>query len=291
MTRAALLVAHVSQLGNIEHAQRVAQGLMAAGFIVRVLEPEAARLAIPGADPVRDAGGTEMVIALGGDGTLLRAAELALPHEVPLLGVNLGRVGFLAEAEAEHLDEVVRRVAACEYDVDERLTVDAIVLDEQGREVARNWALNEVSVEKAASRRMVEVVVRIDGEPVSQWGCDGVLCATPTGSTAYAFSAGGPVVWPEVSALLLVPVSAHALFNRPLVVAPESMIEVELLGNAPATIAFDGRRVVQAADRGRVLMRRGAHSVRVVRLRQRTFTGRLVAKFGLDVDGWRGRSS
>ncbi len=142
--------------------------------------------------------------------------------------MNLGHVGFLAEAEPDGLTQTVDSLLAGEYRVEERMTLD-VVARENGTQIARTWALNEVTVEKAARERMIEVVIEVDDRPLSRWGCDGVVCATPTGSTAYAFSAGGPVVWPEVEALLMVPLAAHALFARPLVVSPQSVLAVELV--------------------------------------------------------------
>ncbi len=142
--------------------------------------------------------------------------------------MNLGHVGFLAEAEPDGLTRAVDHLVAGEYRVEERMTLDVVARD-NGNQIARTWALNEVTIEKAARERMVEVVIEVDGRPLSRWGCDGVVCATPTGSTAYAFSAGGPVVWPEVEALLMVPLAAHALFARPMVVSPRSVLAVELL--------------------------------------------------------------
>jgi len=290
MSREALIVAHTGRPGNAEHARRVASQLAAAGFGVRLLAGEAADLDMPlvrTVAPAEAADDVEIVLALGGDGTLLRAAELARPVGAPLLGVNLGRVGFLAEVEVSDLDATVRQVVAREYSVDERLTLDVSVVDGD-RVVATGWALNEASVEKADRARMAEVLVEVDGRPLSRWGCDGVVCATPTGSTAYAFSAGGPVVWPEVEALLLVPISAHALFSRPLVAAPTSTISVTVLpASTPATLCCDGRRSCDLPPGTRVEVRRGAAPVRVVRLAPRPFTDRLVAKFGLPVDGWR----
>ena len=225
VSRTALLVTHTGRRDSTEHARTVARDLIEAGFTVRVVAEEAVDLDLPGVVPVTGpdaAEGAEMVFALGGDGTLLRAAELARPAKAPLLGINLGRVGFLAEAEIGDLDLAVRRVVAREYTVEERLTLD---VDGRARRRAcwpSSWALNEVSVEKGARERMLELRVDVDGRPLSRYGCDGVVCATPTGSTAYAFSAGGPVVWPGVEALLLVPISAHALFSRALVTAPTS---------------------------------------------------------------------
>lgn len=291
MTRAALLLTHTGRRRSTEHARTVAADLLAAGFEVRVIAAEVADLNLPGLVPVDDpaaAEGAEIVVALGGDGTLLRAAELARPAKVPLLGINLGRVGFLAEAEIDDLDVAVRDVVARSYAVDERLTVDVSVhLD--GREIVSSWALNEISVEKSARAQMLEVRVDVDGRPLSRYGCDGVVCATPTGSTAYAFSAGGPVVWPEVEALLLVPISAHALFSRPLVTAPTSTIDVTVDPyTSLAVLCCDGRRVYDLPPGARVRVRRGSLPVRVVRLHPRPFTDRLVAKFALPVHGWRG---
>jgi NAD+ kinase len=254
-----------------------------------------------------------MVIVLGGDGTLLRAAEMARPAGTPMLGVNLGHVGFLAEAEPDDLAGAVDQVVEHRYSVEERMTVDVTV--RHNGTATETWALNEASVEKGARERMIEVVTEIDGRPLSRWACDGVVCATPTGSTAYAFSAGGPIVWPEVEALLLVPISAHALFAGPLVVSPRSVLAVEVLGTSVGpghegvsrrsqtvggVLWCDGRRSVDLAPGARVEVRRGAKPVLLARLRGGqdgvtavpfTFTDRLVAKFGLPVTGWRGRTA
>jgi NAD kinase len=162
--------------------------------------------------------GCELVVVFGGDGSILRGAELARPAGVPLLGVNLGHVGFLAEADRDEMEVTVERVVARSYEVEERLTVDVDVWTD-GILSFQTWALNEASVEKASRQRLLEAVVEVDGRPVSRFGCDGVVFATPTGSTAYNFSAGGPIVWPQVQALLMVPISAHALFARPMVVS------------------------------------------------------------------------
>jgi NAD+ kinase len=292
--RAALLVTHTGRRHSGEHARTVAEDLIKAGFEVRVVAEEAENLDLPQVRPVAFAAaadGVEIVFALGGDGTLLRAAELARPAGAPLLGINLGKVGFLAEAEVVDLDQAVHAVVSGSYTVDERLTLDATV-DLDGRQIASSWALNEVSVEKGVREKMVELLVDVDGRPLSRYGCDGVVCATPTGSTAYAFSAGGPVVWPEVEALLLVPISAHALFSRPLVTAPTStiMITVEPYTSF-ALLCCDGRRTFELPAGAQVTLRRGRLPVRVVRLRPRPFTDRLVAKFGLPVAGWRGNNT
>jgi NAD+ kinase len=287
--REALLVTHTGRPRNAEHARRIALDLVAAGFVVKALAEEAAELGIPEAVPVQGpaaAEGVEIVFSLGGDGTLLRAAQLARPAKAPLLGINLGKVGFLAEVEVGDLDQAVRDVVNGRYDVDERLTLDVRV-ESGGRLISEDWALNEASIEKAARERMLELLVDVDGRPLSRYGCDGVVLATPTGSTAYAFSAGGPVMWPDVAALLLVPISAHALFSRAAVVSPTSRIAVTIDPHSSgAVLCCDGRRVSQVPAGGCVTVRRGALPVRVVRRHHQPFTDRLVAKFGLPVQGW-----
>ncbi len=233
----------------------------------------------------------DLVIVLGGDGTILRGAELARPAGVPLLGVNLGHVGFLAEAESDALDTTVDHVVHRRWTVEERLTLD-VTVENDGRLVHECWAVNEASVEKAARERMLEVVVEVDDRPLSRWGGDGVVCATPTGSTAYAFSAGGPIVWPEVAAVLLVPLSAHALFARPMVVSPRSTVAVELVADTPGVgvLWCDGRRTYELPSGARVEVRAGRDPLLLARLHQAPFTDRLVRKFGLPVTGWRGQA-
>ncbi len=289
-----LLVVHTGRAGARTAARDVGVALAQAGATTRVLTTEAADLDVPGAvgvDPSGAADGVDLVLVLGGDGTLLRAAELARPAGAPLLGVNLGHIGFLAEIEPDRLEHTVTRVLAGGYDVEERMTVD-VVVTAGGRTIANDWALNEASVEKAARERMVELLAAIDGRPLSRWGCDGLVLATPTGSTAYAFSAGGPIVAPDVEALLLVPISAHALFAKPLVVGPASTITVDLLPGAGAgVLCCDGRRTTPLPPSARVEVRRGTTPVRLARIHPAPFTERLVAKFQLPVEGWRGTGS
>ncbi|WP_061300654.1 NAD kinase [Herbidospora cretacea] len=294
-SRSVLITCHTGRDAAVESARLVIDRLLKEGLKVRVLEDEAEEVARTGVEVVpadeRAAFGAEIIVVLGGDGTLLRAAEISRPTGVPLLGVNLGHVGFLAEAEVEDLHVVVDRVVDGRFEVEERMTVDVTVRN--GTILARTWALNEASVEKRDG--MLEVVAEIDGHPLSRWGCDGVICATSTGSTAYAFSAGGPVVWPQVEALLVVPNSAHALFARPLVVAPTSTIAIELLSTTHAGVLWcDGRRRFDLPPGVRVEIRKGTHPVRLARMlgvdsTGVPFTDRLVAKFGLPVEGWRGR--
>jgi len=292
--RSVLVLAHTGRPHAVTAASELLHLLVAAGFRPVMLADEAAdvpheeqAVRIVG-DPCEAIGEAELVMVLGGDGTILRAAEVVRGHRVPLLGVNLGHVGFLAESEREDLADAVERVARRDYAVEERMTLDVRV-SLHGDELARTWAVNEAAVEKASRERVLEVVTEVDGRPVSTVGCDGVVMATPTGSTAYAFSAGGPVVWPDVEALLMVPISAHALFARPLVVAPTSVLAVELLGRAgPGVLWCDGRRTVDLPPGARIEVRRGSEPVRLARLATGPFTDRLVAKFRLPVAGWRG---
>ncbi len=294
--RRVLVVAHTGRDEASKVAAAFCEHVEAAGLSVRLLADEAPALAgyagcradvVPDADTAAE--GCELVVVFGGDGTILRGAEVARPSRTPLLGVNLGHVGFLAEADVDNLESTVDRVVGRTYTVEERLTVDvSVVVD--GEVATRDWALNEASVEKTARERMLEVVVEVDDRPLSRWGCDGVVCATPTGSTAYNFSAGGPVVWPEVEALLLVPISAHALFARPLVVSPDSVLAIEVLatGRGGGVLWCDGRRTVPLPPGARVEVRRGTDPVRLARLQPAPFTDRLVRKFDLPVNGWRG---
>jgi NAD+ kinase len=284
--RSVLLVAHTSRRQIVTLAERATEQLVAAGIEVRMLAGEAA--ACPTAtvrvvDPPEAAPGSELVLALGGDGTFLRAAELARPAGVPMLGVNFGHVGFLAETDPQGLQDAVSAIVNGRYSVEERVTVDAeIIVD--GVVTGAAWALNEVSIERTSRERMIEIAVAVDGRPMLRFGCDGLLCSTPTGSTAYAFSTGGPIMWPNVDALLIVPNAAHALFARPFVVAPSSVVDVDLLSPGhDAVLSCDGRRSLTVPARARARMRRGALSIKVVRLGDVSFTERLVSKFQLPV--------
>ena len=286
-----LLVTHTGHSDIAHRVSTVASSLVAAGFRVCVLQKEAMRLDIGESADIESADGDDnwdFICALGGDGTFLRAAELARPSGTPLVGINLGRIGFLAEAEVDDMEHVAARLASGDYAVDERLTVDTFV-ELDGEFIGESWALNEATVEKGRPDRMLEVLIEIDGRPLSRYGCDGVVCATPSGSTAHAMSAGGPVVWPGVPALQVVPIAAHALFSRPLVVGDDSTIAITIEPYAPAAmLTCDGRRTLTIPPGSVVTMRRGRAPVRVVRLTDRPFTDRLVAKLKLPVSGWRG---
>ena len=293
--RCVFVLAHTGREDAREVARQFCRSLHQHGLGVRLLKEEAADLDLDleglervECDPQAPMG-CELAVVIGGDGTILRAAELTRESGTPLLGVNLGHVGFLAEAEHDDVEFTIDAIVNRRYTSEERLTIDVSVYRDREL-VAQTWALNEASVEKAARERMLEVVVEIDGRPLSRWGCDGVVCATPTGSTAYNFSAGGPIVWPGVEALLMVPISAHALFARPMVVAPTSVLAVEVLARTEGAgvLWCDGRRTVDLPPGARIEVRRGRTPVRLVRLHQAPFTDRLVAKFDLPVSGWRG---
>ncbi|GAB3135343.1 NAD kinase [Tsukamurella serpentis] len=233
--------------------------------------------------------GCEVVVVLGGDGGFLRGAELARRADVPIIGINLGHVGFLAESEVDTVPETIDDLVHRRYTVHPRMTLD-IAIHDGDRLVAQGWALNEVSVENRSRQGLLELVTEVDDRPVSRFACDGVLVATPTGSTAYAFSAGGPVMWPDLEALLIVPSNAHALFARPMVTSPRSTVAIEVEGRQHEAIAFcDGRRTLEVPERGRIEIRRGREPVRFIKLGAAPFTDRLVHKFELPITGWRGR--
>lgn len=282
MTRTALLVTHPTRREALAAAQEAEEALAAAGFHVRT-----------DAETITDAelGSVEVAVVLGGDGTILRAAQITRGAGVPILGINLGHVGFLAESERDDIRAAAERLAAGTYEVEERGTLDVTIT--HGEHTVRDWALNEATIEKANAGRMLEVAVEVDGRPLSAFGCDGVVLATATGSTAHAFSAGGPVVWPDVDAILLVPLSAHALFARPLVIGPSSVFAVEILARSATagTLNCDGTRERRLPVGTRVEVRRSPVPVRLARLSPAPFTDRLVGKFSLPVAGWRGRAA
>lgn len=227
----------------------------------------------------------EAVIVFGGDGTILRGAEVAHALNIPLMGVNLGHVGFMAEVERPTIAQIAESITSKSYAIEERIALRYSV-QRAGVNVSEGWALNEVTVERDGTT-MVELFVQIDDRPLSRWGCDGLICATPTGSTAYAFSAGGPVLWPEIDALVLLPISAHALFSRPMVVSPKSKIVCEI-ESTDALLSADALRKFSLQRGDRVLITRDKSVVKLAHVNPTLFTDRLVAKFKLPVEGWRG---
>ncbi|MBV5246132.1 MULTISPECIES: NAD kinase [Mycolicibacterium] len=303
--RTILLVVHTGRPEATEVARRVEKVLADHGIGLRVLSAEAVDrgplhlspddMRALGADievvdpEERAAEGCELVLVLGGDGTFLRAAELARNAEIPVLGVNLGKIGFLAEAEAEAIDTVLDHIVRRDYRVEERMTLD-VAVRAKGEIIDHGWALNEASLEKGPRLGVLGVVVEVDGRPVSSFGCDGVLVSTPTGSTAYAFSAGGPVLWPDLEAIIVVPNNAHALFARPMVTSPDAAIAIEIEASGYDALVFcDGRREMVLPAGGRLEVTRCATPLKWVRLDSAPFTDRLVRKFRLPVTGWRGQ--
>ena len=296
--RRILLVPHFYRPDNIEAAANSARMLQQAGIEVQLLsagesspaEEDQVLQKLEHVSPGAEAGrGCELVFVLGGDGTFLRAANFAHLQDIPVLGVNLGHVGFLAESEAESLEDVLSSVIARSYRVEDRMTLDVRVLDATGEVLGESWALNECSIENSDRTRVLDAFLEIDYRPVSSFGCDGVLVSTPTGSTAYAFSAGGPVMWPELDAILVVPNNAHALFAKPMVVSPLSTVAVESFSTtSSAVVVMDGVRRIMMPPGARVEVTRGRRPVRWVRLDERPFTDRLVEKFQLPVSWWLG---
>lgn len=293
-----LLLAHTGRPASILAAAKVAQELTQRGASPVALDSQHPAITAESSIPIKQLGRDvstaeiELAICLGGDGTILKAAEILRGAEAPILGVNMGHIGFLAELEAEDLDATIARVIARDYSVDQRMALDVDV-ELDGKTVFSTWALNEASVEKLSREKMIEVIVAVDDEPISSFGCDGVLVATPTGSTAYSFSAGGPVVWPDVEALVVVPLSAHALFSRPLVIAPNSTMTIRLVerNGASGILCCDGRRTHTLAPGSRIIARRSGTPVRLARAHSGPFSERLVKKFSLPTEGWRGGSS
>lgn len=295
--RNVLIVFHTGEPSAVESTINVCRNLLQQGVRPvlsdgersRVLEEasELTELALLGQDV--SVAELECAVSIGGDGTFLRTAELVRDGAVPIVGVNLGHVGFLAETEREGIAATVDQILHKKYEIERRLALDVTVFD-GNKSVFQTWALNEATVEKALRERLIEVVLEVDNRPLSSFGCDGVVFSTPTGSTAYAFSAGGPVVWPSVDAMLIVPLSAHALFARPLVVGPESTIAVEILerSGGNGVLCCDGRRTFPLEVGARVVISRSDVPVLLARLHDTSFTDRLVTKFDLPVTGWRG---
>jgi NAD+ kinase len=277
--RSCLLVVHPYRDEALSAAVTFAKQLKDSGFLVY------SNIDISGALKFNQESKVEIALVLGGDGTILRAAELVKDQQVPVLGVNLGHVGFLAEIEKPSIAEVVRAIVNIDYKTEDRMILGYRLIRD-GKEIAIGWELNEVTIERN-DHQMIEVFAQIDHRPLSRWGCDAVICATPTGSTAYAFSAGGPVVWPEVEALVLVPLAAHALFSRPMVISPKSEIVIDLESES-ADLNADGIRRIKLQANDRVILTSDQSDVKLAHIKNANFADRLVAKFKLPVEGWRG---
>lgn len=291
--RSALLISNAQTPEQAALVTRASQALIERSMTPVIESQEKVRLAALGADLSKlgdfEGQDVEVGIILGGDGSILRAAELLRNQSTPLLGINTGHVGFMAEVELGDFLSALDKVVAGDYKIGHRIALEVRVF-QADKEVFTSWAMNEVTLEKSARERMLEVVLEVDGRPLSSFGCDGVLVSTPTGSTAYAFSAGGPVIWPNVEALLVVPLSAHALFSRPLVLGPQTQLSLHVLKRSAGAgvIWCDGRRAFDLAPGARVEVYQSERKVPMVLLSDAPFTDRLVRKFSLPVTGWRG---
>ena len=283
MSRHAIFVINPSRTEAVSAAREISQILLKEGFTLST-PSEVSVLGISQMD-AKSAEAAEVVVVLGGDGTILRGAEIARIKSIPILGINLGHVGFLAEVEKPTLAEIAASIVAKGYVTENRMVLNYSVIRD-GAVVAEGWALNEVTVERDGTT-MVELFVQIDNRPLSRWGCDGLICSTPTGSTAYAFSAGGPVLWPEIDALVLLPISAHALFSRPMVVSPTSEIVVEIESSG-ALLSGDSLRKFSLTAGDQVHITKDVSVIKLAHIKPTLFTDRLVAKFKLPVEGWRG---
>jgi NAD+ kinase len=281
--RAAVLVINPARTEAVEAAKVLADLLLEANFDLFSISD----VAIDGVKYIaaEDLSEVEIAVVLGGDGTILRGAELTRERNIPLLGINIGHVGFMAEVIRPEISAVAKSVIDKSYGLDSRMVLAYEVI-RSGKVVNSGWALNEVTVERQHTT-MVELFVQIDGRPLSRWGCDGLIASTPTGSTAYAFSAGGPVLWPEVEALVLLPISAHALFARPMVISPKSEIVVEIQSDE-ALLSADALRKFPLVKGDQVRITRDASKILLSHIVATTFTDRIVAKFKLPVEGWRG---
>ena len=282
-TRKAILVINATRPEAVQAAITLATLLANGSF--ELFTSSAVNISGVKSAPVDELPEAEIVIVLGGDGTILRGAEISRLRKIPLLGVNLGHVGFMAEVEKLSLETVAASVIAKSYATDPRMVL-AYSVERDGKKVSEGWSLNEVTIERTEST-MVELLVQVDRRPLSRWGCDGLIAATPTGSTAYAFSAGGPVLWPNLDAVVLLPISAHALFARPMVVSHQSEIVVEIESSA-AMLSADALREFELVEGDRVTITGDDSVVLLAHVQPTLFTDRLVAKFKLPVEGWRG---
>jgi NAD+ kinase len=279
VVKTVLLVTHPTRPEAISTANELAKLL--AGKQINVF----ATIKTDGANDFKSSDQIDLAVVLGGDGTMLRAAEVFRGKQVPILGINLGHVGFLAEIERPSLTEIVDAIASGTFSIEERMSLNYQLL-RGGKVIQSGWALNEVVVERN-DHQMIDLFVQIDHRPLSRWWCDAVICATPTGSTAYAYSAGGPVVWPEVDALVLLPLAAHALFSKPMVVSPKSEIAIDLESDS-ADLNADGIRRTKLQKNDRIVLTSDKEDILLAHIKPATFTDRIVAKFKLPVEGWRG---
>lgn len=222
----------------------------------------------------------ELVVSLGGDGTMLRAAQIAHFNDAVLLGINLGTLGYLTEVEASDSLDALQAVLAGRFTVQPRMMLRCDVDTPAGS--SSHVGLNEVLVERAARHRLVRLGVTIGGERLASFNADGIIVATPTGSTAYALSAGGPIVSPRAETIVVVPVSPHMIFSRPFVLAPDEVVEIELEGeNVEAQVTLDGAISTPIVSGSTATVRRHERPLKLVKLEGPLFVARLRSKLGL----------
>jgi NAD+ kinase len=280
------LLLHHRRPEAVELARLAAAWLVSEGHQVRLPEPDAehaglGELACGDGELTAD---LDVAVSLGGDGTMLRAVDLVGDDCVPVIGVNLGHLGYLAEVEAQDLQPALARFFAGDHEVVERMRLRvAVEASADAAPEQRSYpALNEAVLGKTPTGQMVRIRVVVDGEVFTTYPADGIIVATPTGSTAYAWSAGGPIVAPDHAALLLTPVAPHMVLDRSLVLPPWASIRLEVVGDRVATLSVDGRSLGRLAAGDAITCSAAEHDARVVSFGRRGFLGILKAKFGLN---------
>jgi len=278
------LIVHLGRESAGEHARELAAWLSAEGHEVRVPFEDAA---VTGLDEAAVSGssfaaGLDLVVSLGGDGSILRAVELVGAAGTPILGVDHGRLGYLTEVEPSGAIDAVARALAGDHGIEERMLLAVTVVPSGGGAPQTHLALNEAVVERAEEANTIRLAVDIDGEFFTSYAVDGMIVATPTGSTAYAFSARGPIIDPTHRALLLTPVSPHMLFDRSMVLGPTTPVRLTVDGHRPATVSVDGRRIAEVADGDSIECVAATSSARLITFGARGFHRVLKAKFGLN---------
>jgi NAD+ kinase len=277
------VVAHPTRPGALTLGKEIGRWASDHAIALRTLDSELG-CAGPDAECTSEddfAAGLDLIVAVGGDGTLLRAVGLALGGDIPVLGVNLGRLGFLTETEPDDLTAALDAVADGRYSIERRTTLEVVAVGD-GVETAVATAVNDVVLEKTARHRLAGVSVSIDGRLFARYAADGIIVASPTGSTAYSFSAGGPIVSPRLDAIMLTPIAPHMVFNRSLVLHPDELIRLDVMpGSSGVTVSVDGRHVTELPPGAVIEARRGPHAALLVRLEQADFFGRVRSKFRL----------
>jgi NAD+ kinase len=273
-----VLLAHHERREAAALARQAASWAAGHGHHAWVVAEDAAALGIGDLAAERDPATADLALALGGDGTMLRTVQLV--DGVPIIGVNVGQLGYLSEVEPPLLTDALERAMAGDYAIEERMLLDVFV-GRAGEERAVGRALNEAVIERLDSGHTVRLLVTIDGSVFTPYVADGLIVATPTGSTAYSLSARGPIMSPRLRAMLLTPVAPHMMFDRPLVLDPEEVVAIEVMGARPAALTIDGRRVTTLARGDTVRCRPAAEVARFVRFGRHSFHHILKVKFGL----------